>query len=146
MSTPVILLAEDNDLDVLLFTQVNERCGSPFNVVRVADGVKAVDYLRGVGEYADRAKYPAANLLLLDLKMPNKDGFDVLRWRQEHPAFLHVPAIVYSASYLPTDVERAYGLGASSYVVKPTDAGRLERFLRSLQTFWSEFNVPTGLE
>ena len=146
MSPPVILLAEDNDLDAVLFTKVNELCASPFTVVRVADGVKAVDYLRGAGDYADRAKYPTANLLLLDLKMPNQDGFAVLRWRQEHPAFLHVPVIVYSSSYLPADVELAYGLGASSYVVKPTDPVRLERFVRSLQTFWSEFNVTTGLE
>ena len=114
--------------------------------MRVVDGVEAVDYLRGAGPYADRTRFPAANLLLLDLQMPRADGFAVLRWRQDHPAFLRVPVIVYSASYLPIDVERAYTLGASSYVVKPTDPARLERFVRSLQTFWSEFNVTSGLE
>ena len=145
MPTPVVLLAEDNDIDAVLFTTVNERSGSAFQVMRVVDGVEAVDYLRGAGAYADRTKYPAANLLLLDLNMPRADGFAVLQWRQDHPAFLHVPVIVYSASYLPTDVERAYALGASSYVVKPTDPIRLERFVRSLQTFWSEFNVTSGL-
>ncbi len=146
MPTPVILLAEDSDLDALLFAQVNERGGSPFQVVRVPDGVEAVDYLRGAGQYADRTKFPAANLLLLDLNMPRADGFAVLRWRQDHPTFLHIPVIVYSSSYLPADVERAYALGASSYVVKPTDPVRLDRFVRSLQTFWSEFNVTGGLE
>ncbi|MBI5766242.1 MAG: response regulator [Verrucomicrobia bacterium] len=146
MPNPVILLAEDNELDAVLFTKVNERCGNLFQVVRVTDGLEAVDYLRGAGAYTDHTKFPVANLLLLDLKMPNKDGFEVLRWRQDHPAFLHIPVIVYSASYLPADVERAYGLGASSYVVKPTDPARLERFVRSLQTFWSEFNVTSGLD
>jgi CheY-like chemotaxis protein len=142
----VILLAKDNDLDAVLFTKVNERCDKIFQVVRVTDGVEAVDYLRGAGAYADRAKFPAANFLLLDLKMPRKDGFEVLRWRQDHPAFLHIPAIVYSASYLPSDNERAYSLGASSCVVKPTDPTRLERFVRSLQPFWTEFNVTSGLD
>ena len=146
MLPPVILLAEDNDLDALVLAKVNERCGNIFQLVRVVDGVEAVDYLRGAGQYADRSKFPAANLLLLDLIMPRADGFTVLRWRQDHGAFLHVPVIVYSASYLPADVERAYALGASSYVVKPTDPARLERFVRSLQTFWSEFNVTSGLE
>ena len=145
MPTPVILLAEDSDLDAQILAQVNER-GSAFQLVRVADGVEAVDYLRGAGQYADRTKFPAASLLLLDLMMPRADGFAVLKWRQDHPAFLHVPVIVYSSSYLPADVERAYALGASSYVVKPTDAVRLDRFVRSLQTFWSEFNVTSGLE
>ena len=146
MPPPVILLAEDNNVDAALLAKVNERCGSPFQLVRVVDGVEAVDYLRGAGQYADRTKFPAANLLLLDLNMPRADGFTVLRWRQDHPAFLRVPVIVYSVSYLPADVESAYALGASSYVVKPTDPERLERFVRSLQTFWSEFNVTTGLE
>jgi CheY-like chemotaxis protein len=145
MPNPVLLLAEDNDLDAALFAKLNERCGSVFNLVRVVDGEAAVDYLRGAGPFADREKHPQANLLLLDLKMPKKDGFEVLRWRQEHPAFLHVPVIVYSASYLPTDVERAYAFGASSYVVKPTDPVRLERFVKSLQNFWTEFNVTDGM-
>jgi CheY-like chemotaxis protein len=143
--TPVLLLAEDNDLDATVLTQINQASGSVFQVVRVVDGVEAVDYLRGAGAYADRTKYPTANLLLLDLNMPRADGFAVLRWRQDHPAFLHIPVIVFSSSYLPVDVEKAYALGASSYVVKPTDPARLERFVKSLQTFWSEFNVTSGL-
>jgi len=143
--TPVLLLAEDNDLDATVLTQINQASGSVFQVVRVVDGVEAVDYLRGAGAYADRAKHPTANLLLLDLNMPRADGFAVLRWRQDHPAFLHIPVIVFSSSYLPADVEKAYALGASSYVVKPTDPARLERFVKSLQTFWSEFNVTSGL-
>jgi len=146
MPIPVILLAEDSDIDAKLFAKTNDLCGNEFQVIRVIDGVEAVDYLRGAGAYADRSKYPAANLLLLDLNMPRADGFDVLRWRQDHPAFLRIPVIVYSSSYLPADVERAYAFGASSYVVKPTDPMRLERFVKSLQTFWSEFNVTSGLE
>mgnify|MGYP003341682256 CR=1 FL=1 len=69
-----VLLAEDNDLDAALFAKLNERCGSVFNLVRVVDGEAAVDYLRGAGPFADREKHPQANLLLLDLKMPKKDG------------------------------------------------------------------------
>ena len=144
MPSPILLVAEDNDLDAMLLERLIEHCGSVFQMVRVRDGEAAIDYLQGAGEFSDRAKHPPADLLLLDLKMPRKDGFDVLRWRQEHPAFAHVSVVVFSSSYLVEDVERAYALGANSYVVKPNDPVRLERFVRTLQIWWTEFNVTGG--
>lgn len=146
MPKPVLLLAEDNDLDAMLLDRLIERCGSVFRMVRVADGEAAIDYLQGVKAYADRGKNPVANLLLLDLKMPRTDGFGVLQWRREHPAFAQLPVIVFSSSFLPADVQRAYALGANSYVVKPNDPERMERFIRTLGVWWAEFNVTGGVE
>ncbi|MBP6507930.1 MAG: response regulator [Opitutaceae bacterium] len=146
MPIPVLLVAEDSDIDALLLARLIERSGYIFKMMRVEHGEAAIDYLAGNGDYADREKYPVADLLLLDLKMPLKDGFAVLQWRQDHPGFRRMPAIVFSSSYLPEDVERAYALGASSYVVKPGDPERLERFVRALHAWWTEFNVAdTGL-
>src|SRR5262245_29811864 len=130
MTKPVLLVAEDNDLDAMLLERLIERCGDAFQMMRVEHGDAAIDYLLGSGTYTDRAKFPAADLLLLDLKMPRRDGFGVLRWRQETPAFAQLPVIVFSSSALRDDISRAYSLGANSYVVKPSDPVLLERLVK----------------
>ena len=144
MKKPVLLVAEDNDLDALLLDRVLQRCGAVFQLQRVAHGEAAIDYLQGKGEFGDRAKYPPPDLLLLDLKMPRKDGFAVLRCRLENPALARLPAIVFSSSSLQEDIAKAYALGASSYVVKPAKPERLEQFARALNEWWVQFNVTTA--
>jgi CheY-like chemotaxis protein len=144
MPKPVLLVAEDNDLDAMLLARLIERCGDAFQMVRVEHGDAAVDYLQGTGAYADRGKFPPADLLLLDLKMPRRDGFGVLRWRQETPAFMQLPVIVFSSSALREDVERAYTLGASSYIVKPSDPLLFERLVKGLHEWWGTFNMTAA--
>ncbi|HVU33041.1 MAG TPA: response regulator [Opitutaceae bacterium] len=80
-------------------------------------------------------------VLLLDLRMPRRDGFDVLRWRQESPARARLPVVVFTSSALAQDIERAYELGANSYVIKPTANERLESVVRALHEWWARFNV-----
>ena len=142
MKKPVLLVAEDNLIDAMLIERVIQRCGDLFHLVRVEHGEAAIDYLTGKEPYADRAKNPSPDLMLLDLKMPRKDGFAVLRWRQENRAFTRVPVVVFSSSDLPDDIARAYALGANSYVAKPTDPARLERMVKALREWWTEFNLP----
>jgi CheY-like chemotaxis protein len=141
MKTPVLLVAEDNDLDAMLLERLLERCGSAFKMARVEHGDAVVDYLQGTGPFADRVEHPLADVLLLDLKMPRRDGFGVLRWRQENPKFARLPIIVFSSSDLASDVSRAYAMGANSYVVKPSAPERLERLVKALNEWWVEFNV-----
>ncbi len=141
MKQPVLLVAEDNELDALLMLRLVERCGNSFKMMHVPHGEAAIDYLRGAGEYGDRTQYPLPSLLLLDLKMPRKDGFAVLRWRQENLSHAGLPIVVFSSSNLPEDVSRAFALGANSYVVKPSDPDRLERLVRALHEWWVGFNV-----
>lgn len=143
MKKPVLLVAEDNAIDALLLERAIQRNGAAFQMIRVEHGELAIDYLEARGAFADRTQHPAPDLLLLDLKMPRKDGFAVLRWRQENPRFMRVPVIVFSSSNLPDDIARAGALGASSYVMKPTDPERLERMVRALREWWLEFNVTT---
>lgn len=144
MKKPVLLVAEDNAMDALLLERVLERCGSVFHFSHVDDGEGVIDYLTGRNGYNDRARYPVPNLILLDLKMPRKDGFAVLRWRQETPDFVQVPVVVFSSSNLQEDVSRAYALGANSYAVKPSDPNRFEALVMALQTWWAAFNVSVG--
>lgn len=144
MKKPVLLVAEDNAMDALLLERVIERCGDLFQMVHVEHGEAAIDYLTGKGTFADRAKHPLPDVLLLDLKMPRKDGFAVLKWRHENPAFLRLPAIVFSSSNLPADIAQAYALGANSYLVKAPSAERLERMIKALHEWWSVFNITTS--
>lgn len=141
MTKPVLLVAEDNAIDAMLLERIVQRCGANFQMKRVEHGEEAIHYLEGRPPFADRQQHPLPKLLLLDLKMPRKDGFAVLRWRQETPAFARLPIVVFSSSNLPGDVTRAYALGANSYVVKPSEPDRLERMVKALHEWWGEFNV-----
>lgn len=145
MKKPVLLVAEDNELDALLLERLIQRCGDAFEMVRVEHGEAAIDYLQGTGIFQDRMRHPLPAVLLLDLKMPRKDGFAVLRWRQENRAFARLPIVVFSSSNLADDIARAYALGANSYVIKPSDPERLERMVQNLHVWWIEFNVPAAL-
>lgn len=87
------------------------------------------------------AKYPAPTVILLDLKMPRADGFAFLSWRQRSKANARLPVVVFTSSSLDADVAKAYALGANSYVVKPTVAGRLESMVEALHDWWADFNL-----
>lgn len=145
MKKPVLLVAEDNQLDAVLLERVIERSGALFQMVHVEHGEAAIDYLLGKDAFADRSRHPLPDLLLLDLKMPRKDGFGVLKWRREHPVFLRLPVIVFSSSNLPVDVAQAYALGANSYIVKAASAERLERMIKALHEWWTVFNITPAL-
>jgi CheY-like chemotaxis protein len=138
--TPVLLVAEDDETDALLLERALRRGKAPFRLVRVSDGNEAIDYVSGRGAFADRAHHPAPHVVLLDLKMPRKDGFDVLRWRQKAHGTMKLPIIVFSSSELSEDIDRAFSLGANSYVVKSAAPGRLEHMLQTLHEWWVNYN------
>ena len=132
----VILLAEDDENDILLvrraFNQANIL--NPLQVVR--DGQQAIAYLGGEGIYADRTQFPVPTLLLLDLKMPRKNGFDVLEWIRSQPELRCLRVIVLTTSESIRDVNRAYQLGANSFLVKPADFDQFLAVIRALQGYW----------
>src|SRR5439155_12819930 len=117
----VILLVEDGEDDVLLIRKAFARAylDNPMHVVK--DGEEAVAYLSGEGQYANRAEHPLPSLILLDLKMPRMDGFQVLEWLRAQPGIRGIPVVVLTTSDLMQDVNRAYTLGANSFLVKPMD-------------------------
>ena len=117
----VILLAEDREDDILLirraFKEANIR--NPLFIVR--DGEETIQYLKGEGKFANRAEYPLPDLLLLDLRMPGLDGFDVLQWVRQQSGLSALRILVLTSSEEIYDVNRAYQLGANSFLVKPYD-------------------------
>lgn len=133
---PTVLLAEDDPDDVLL-TQIafeKARLANPLQIVR--DGEEALEYLGGEGKFANREKYPLPILLLLDLKMPKLNGFQVLEWLKSHPEIGHIPVAIMTSSDHDPDISRAYALGADSYLIKPPDAKALLALVQRLHAYW----------
>lgn len=127
-----ILYAEDDPNDVTIFRIAFKRATLPHTLHCVEDGEVAMEWLAGEGSYADRAKHPAPDVIILDLKMPRKNGFDVLEWMRGRKEFEGLPVIVLSSSDMPNDVQRAYALGATMYFVKSVSFHDVIQYLRLL--------------
>ena len=112
------------------------RHSSPTRCKIVRDGEEAIDHLAGNGKYASRNEYPLPDLALLDLKMPKVDGFQVLEWIRQQPGIRGIPVAVLTSSDQLRDVNRAYGLGANSFLVKPTDFQNSVELARLLREYW----------
>ena len=111
---------------------------NPLHVAR--DGQEAIDYLSHQGRFTDAARYPAPTLMLLDLKMPRKNGFETLEWLRQQPVLKRTVAVVLSSSNERADINRAYDLGANSYLVKPGDFQALVHLVTSLTSYWLAAN------
>ena len=131
-----MLLVEDDDNDVFFFERACQKVGMTLPLHRVRDGDEAMQYLGGVGKYADRQIHPFPGLVLLDLKMPRKDGFELISWVRSSPGLRRLPLIVLSSSKEATDVNRAYDLGANSYLVKPVRFEQLVAVMQQFQLYW----------
>lgn len=141
-----ILLVEDRSDDIALarraFRQLNLR--NPFHVV--ADGEEALAYVFGQGIYADRTTYPLPDIMLLDLKLPRLDGFELLSRIRKQPELNPMRIIVLTSSEDIYDVNRAYSLGANSFLVKPQDFNDFTTLIRTLSAFWLHTNKMVSLE
>lgn len=147
-SEPAILLVDDNPHDVVLLRLAFRRVGIIDPIKLVKDGREAVRYLRGEGIYADRHAYPAPRLMLLDLNMPQTSGFEVLKWVRSDSSFSGLRIVVMTGSKDSEDVDRAYQLGADSYLVKPTKFSDLVKITQSLKSYCSvggEGTTPAAL-
>ena len=135
-----ILLVEDEDDDVLFMKMAMEKAGitHPLQVAR--DGKQAIAYLRGDGLFANRQQYPVPQLMLLDLRLPQIPGLEVLKWTREQPEFEMLPVVVFTSSSQDADVERAYRLGANSYIVKPPSPDELLEIVQAIKVYWLQIN------
>ena len=132
----VILLVEDDPNDVLLVKMAFQKSLPGLLIMVVTNGHEAVQYLKGEGQYANRTAHPFPEFILLDLKMPLMNGFEVLRWIRAQPIIKRLPVIVFSSSLHDGDAARAYEEGANSFVSKPTDFGQLTQTMKNLGEFW----------
>jgi CheY-like chemotaxis protein len=132
----VFLLVEDSDNDAILIRRAFHK-GNIVNPLQVvSSGEQAVAYLNGEGAFANRAEYPLPDLVLLDLKMPGIDGFEVLRWIRQQPTLKALRVVVLTSSDRIQDVNLAYQLGANSFLVKPVDFERFVEISQALKGYW----------
>jgi CheY-like chemotaxis protein len=137
---PLILLVEDREDDIVVVHKAFEktRIQTPVQVVR--DGEEAIAYLAGSGKYSNRAEYPLPWLLLLDLKMPRVDGFEVIKWIRKQSGLKSLVVVVLTSSPLMKDVNDAYALGANSFMVKPLDFEDTKTLLHLIHEYWLQHN------
>ena len=131
-----ILAAEDEASDRMILELGFQRAKVPHPLVIVRDGQEAVDYLRGKDRYADRLAHPLPGLIVLDLKMPRMNGFDVLVWLAKHPEFNQIPVVMLSSSGDELDMKKARQLGAREYFVKPHRLDELIKIAHQMQARW----------
>lgn len=136
-----ILYAEDNPDDVLLIQRALRKLAPSTTISSVEDGVLAIEYLKGEGDFADRARFPMPTLALLDIKMPRYSGLEVLEWIRGQANLTGLPVIIFTSSRNLVDVRRAYELGVNAYLVKAVDYTDLQETLKSLVSFWIDKNV-----
>ncbi len=115
-----ILLVDDNEDDVFIMQSVFQKLQIPNPIQTLTDGDDAIAYLNGDGRYSDRTRYPLPAVVLLDLNMPRRNGFEVLAWIRAQPTLKNLTVYILSASMRQVDVEQALALGANWYLIKPS--------------------------
>lgn len=130
MPGKIILVAEDNPDDALIFKMRFKRATLPHVLHMVEDGQQVINWLSGYDGYSDRGKYPQPDQVILDLKMPIKSGFEALEWIRGQESLKTLPVIILSSSDDDKDVKRAYELGATTYFVKSPNLEDVIQYLR----------------
>ena len=133
-ATEIILVVEDNEDDVFALRRAIKKAGVANPLRVVTDGQEAVDYLAATADPTRQSQHPLPFLVLLDLKLPYRDGFEVLEWIRGQPHLAQMVVVMLTGSDERRDHQRAYSLGARSYLVKPALAEDIRRLLGSLDS------------
>ena len=139
---PPILLVDDSENDLMLMRLAAEEAGFPKPLQEVHNGEEAIAYLSGSSPFEDRTTYPLPEVMLLDLNMPRKNGFDVLNWIRAQPTLRGLNVMVLTASAREDDIRKAFALGANFYLVKPLKMEDLIQMLRCLREWLSYSHFP----
>jgi two-component system response regulator len=142
MSLPYILLVEDNPDDEELTLLSLRKHNLAHDIVVVRDGVEAIEFLHGEGQYAGRDVNATPTVVLLDLKLPKLDGLGVLKRLRADPRTRRQPVVVLTSSSQDADVIASYQLGANSYVRKPVEFGSFMEAVGNLGLYWVLLNMP----
>jgi len=140
----LFLLAEDDEGSVFLMKEAFAKAGVANPLRVVGDGDEVIAYLKGAPPYENRAEHPMPFALLLDLKMPRKDGFEVLEWVRNQPNLKRLIIIVLTSSNRSADADRAYALGANFYLTKPGPFNELVEMTKCLRDWLRLNHFPTG--
>lgn len=131
-----VLLVEDDLNDIFLVKRAFKKASIPNPLQVVTDGVEAIRYLQGEDKYANRRLYPLPHLVVMDIKMPRKTGFEVLDWIKRDHYLKRIPVIIVSSSDQIDDINHAYELGANAYMVKPVDFRAVQALFQSITHYW----------
>lgn len=131
-----VIMAEDDEDDRLLAQDAMEAAGANYLCHTVCDGQELLDYLRGEGKYDTNENFDLPSVILLDLNMPILDGSETLKLLKQDPILSGIPVVILSTSEADEDIIQGYGLGASSYMVKPKDFDSLVNMMKSFNSYW----------
>jgi len=146
MNAPLILLVEDDPADVRLIQRAFRKLQTNVTMTRLTNGDDAVAYLSGDGPFENRAAYPMPTVVLLDIKLPRRSGFEVLDWvRKQKSPLRRMPVVMLTSSKHSVDVNRAYDLGANSYLAKPETLAELDELASQFQDYWLDLNEEPDL-
>jgi CheY-like chemotaxis protein len=136
MGPKILLAVEDEESDALLLELAAEAARITHRLLILRDGQELIDYLTREKRFSDETLFPWPSLLLLDLKMPTIDGFEVLKWWNQHREIPRVPVVVFSASACEADTKKALRLGANDFVSKPSQFRVLVEMMQRLCNQW----------
>ncbi|MFW9972199.1 MAG: response regulator [Candidatus Odinarchaeota archaeon] len=128
-----ILLVEDNAADIRLTKEVLQKGGIVSTVDIIRDGVEAINFLRKKGKYSNAS---TPNLILLDLNLPKRNGFEVLEEIKQDEELKRIPVVILTISDSNEDLIKAYNLHANCYVIKPLEMKEFYRIINSIMIFW----------
>ena len=131
----LIVIVDDREDDCLLVERELRNQGVTNPITTFTDGEKALKFLKGEGIYVNRTRHPLPCILMLDLKMPKVSGFDILEWLQSNPLPRRCLVLVVSELHTIGEINRAYHLGANSYLIKPSLTAELRECLKSFPQF-----------
>jgi CheY-like chemotaxis protein len=133
-----LLLLEDSTEDIFLFRRAVAKLGRSVGLHSVHNGIEAQQYLRGEERYTNRGDFPMPAVVFSDLQLPGMGGLQFLEWLRSDPILRALPCVIYSGSANPADVQAAYELGVTSFIVKPIDFADWVTRLEVVLKFWME--------
>jgi CheY-like chemotaxis protein len=140
-----ILLVEDDEMDIEVTLRAFEKGRIRNNLFVVRDGQEALDFVSGQGQYQNKEKYPRPDLILLDIRMPKLNGFEVLKSLKADPRLDFIPVVMLTSSKNEEDVVKSYGAGAASYIPKPVSYQDFLKVVDGFNFYWQIINkLPNG--
>ena len=137
-----IVLVEDNPSDAEMTIRALRKNNLSSKLLHLKDGVEALDFLFGTGEYQDRNMASNPKVVLLDLKMPKVNGIEVLRKVKADERTKSIPIVILTSSKEDPDIQECYGLGANGYIVKPVGYENFTKAISELGLYWTILNQP----
>lgn len=135
-----ILVVEDNPTDAKLTIRALKKTALTNLIYCVQDGVEALDFLFATGAYSNRKVENTPKMIVLDLKMPKVNGFDVLKIIKNDKRTHMIPVVIYTSSKELDDIKKCNKLGVNSYVVKPVESDKYTKVVAEIGNYWMTVN------